>query len=413
MPDVWILNHYAQEPSGPGGTRHFSLAKHLQAQGWKAWLLAASVEHNTGRQRLADNESHRLQEVDGVSFLWLRTPTYQGNGLSRILNMLRYTVAALLPLPGRILPRPDVVLGSTVHPLAAVAGLVLARRYGVPFVFEVRDLWPETLIDMGRLSRQSVMARLLRLLERFLYQHAAAIVTLLPRAVDYIESLGIDARKVVWIPNGVEIDSYPPPAQRSDADDVFTFMYLGSLGQANGVESIIQAMAQARAAGLQNARLRIIGSGPRLAALQALSRHLGVSDCVHFEAAVAKSRVPALAAAADAFVVNLLDLPLYRFGISLNKLFDYMAAGRPVLFAGNAVNNPVREAACGVCVPADDVAAMAQGLCTLRALSVAEREAMGAAGRRHVQENYDYAVLAARLAQTLDQVRKSDAKAQS
>lgn len=412
MRNVWILNHYSQEPGGPGGTRHFSLARHLGANSWKAWLIAASVEHNTGRQRLREDEAHRLEDVDGVSFLWLKTPVYTGNGLSRVRNMLAYTWRVLAGLPGRMLPRPDVVVGSTVHPLAAVAGLLLARRYRVPFVFEVRDLWPETLIDMGRLQRNSPVAKLMRLLERWLYANAAAIVTLLPRAADYIETLGIDRNKVVWIPNGADMADFPPLPAPTGGDGL-TLMYLGSLGQANGVESIVQAMSRVKAAGGTGIRLRIIGSGPRKQALEELARSLGVDDCVSFEAPVPKSQIPALAAQADAFVVNLLDLPLYRFGISLNKLFDYMAAGRPVVFAGNPVNNPVRDSGAGRCVPADDADAMARAIMELAALSPAERLTLGEAGRRHVQDNYDYAVLAARFAAMLDQVVHSHAQARS
>ena len=106
MKQVWILNHYAQEPGGPGGTRHFHLAEHLTAHGWQASLIAASVELNTGRQRLATGERLRHERVGGIPFLWVRTPTYRGNGAGRMRNMLSYCWRVLLPWTTRKLPRP-------------------------------------------------------------------------------------------------------------------------------------------------------------------------------------------------------------------------------------------------------------------------------------------------------------------
>lgn len=403
MRRVWILNHYAQEPGGAGGTRHHSLARHLPDWGWRASLVAASVEHNTGRQRLPAGVVAQSATVDAVDYLWLATPVYKGNGFSRIRNMLVYAWRAAGRGISRELPRPDVIIGSTVHPLAALAGWWQARRLGVPFVFEVRDLWPETLIDMGLLRRRGVVARLMRTFERFLYQRAALIVTLLPRAVDYISTLGVPAGKVLWVTNGADISSFPAfpaPAPRP----VFSVMYFGSLGQANAMACIVEAMALLRARGETGIRLRIIGDGPCRAGMAADIERLGLSALVSLEPPVSKARIPELAAEADAFVLSLRDLPLYRFGISLNKLFDYLAASRPVVFAGNPVNNPVADAECGITVPPGDAAAIADALCRLRDLSPDERRAMGERGRAHVVACYDYHVLAGRLAGALDKL---------
>ena len=162
MKNVWILNHYAQEPGGAGGTRHYSLAKHLVDYGWKASIIAASVELNTGRQRLSPGEKRRLSKFGNVPFLWVRTPRYKGNGGGRMINMLMYSLRVLLPWTTRKLDRPDVIIGSSVHPFAAAAGAILARRFRVPFVFEVRDLWPQTLVDLGRLQEKSIITGWLR-----------------------------------------------------------------------------------------------------------------------------------------------------------------------------------------------------------------------------------------------------------
>lgn len=404
MPTVWILNHYAQEPGRPGGTRHYALAKHLRALGWNACIIAASVELNTGRQRLARGEKRRLESREGVHFLWLKVPVHTGNGPGRMVNMLAYALRAWMPWNLQQLPRPRVIIGSSVHPFAAWAGARLARRHGVPFVFEVRDLWPQTLIDLGRLRDGSLVARALRLLERHLYRCADRILILMPGATEYIEPLGIPRSRIVWLPNGVDISEFPyhpPPGRR---DEAFTLMYFGAHGTANGLENLIRAMAVLKDRRASPAPvLRLIGDGPMKPSLRRLAADLHL-DNVRFEDAVPKAGIPAVAAQADAFVFNLVASPVFRYGISSNKLFDFMAAGRPVIFSCQSVNNPVAEADAGITVPPDRPERLADAIATIAALSPAERERMGLNARRYVERNHDYRSLAARLAGVLNEL---------
>ena len=403
MKNVWILNHYAQEPGGAGGTRHYSLAQHLQSYGWQASVIAASVELNTGRQRLLTGEPKRLDHFGEIPFLWLRTPQHQGNGGGRMANMLAYAVRVLMPGSTRELDRPDVVVGSSVHPFAAAAGAILARRFRVPFVFEVRDLWPQTLVDLGRLRPESMVTRGLRALEKWLYQCADRIVVLLPRAVDYIEPLGISPQKIVWVPNGVELNGYPELAP-PPASDTFTLMYFGAHGQANGLSNVLKAMAELQQRpDRRHLRLRLIGDGPLKPELICLAQQLDLHN-VEFEAPVPKQQIPALAAKADAFVFNLIDTPVFKFGISSNKLFDYLAGARPIIFSCESSNNPVEEAQAGITVPPDNPAALAEAISTLAAMSRDERAAMGHAGRVYVEKHHNYDALAERFAAMLDEL---------
>lgn len=396
MKHVWILNHYAQEPGSGGGTRHFDLARCLPQHGWTASIVAAGTEHNTGRDRLSD-ESVRLDVIDDVSFLWLSTPSYQGNGAARLRNMLTYAVRAILPSAVSSLPRPDAIIGSSVHPFAGVSGYVLSRRYRVPFIFEVRDLWPETLIDMGAISERSLTARFFRALEGFLYHKAAKIITPLPRAYDYISRFRIDEAKIVWIPNGVDFHRFCN-VQPAPARETFTLMYFGAHGAANGLSNVIDAMK-----GLTNhrIRLRLIGDGPEK--MDLIKRADGMTS-ISFEPPIPKDAIPSLAAQADAFVFNLINAPVFRFGISPNKLSDFMAAARPVIFACDAINNPVLDSAAGISVAPQDPKALAQAILTMSQTTLADRNGMGQRGRQYVTENYSFDKLAEKFAATLDGV---------
>ncbi len=401
MKHVWILNHYAQEPGGAGGTRHFSLGRHLPGNGWKASVIAASTEHPTGRQRLANGENFRVDIHDGVPFLWLRTPPYAGNGTDRIRNMLAYTRAVLKNENLSRLDPPDVIIGSSVHPLAAWAGRRLARRYGVPFIFEVRDLWPQTLIDMGRLTSRHPLAVGLRWLETSLYKSADRIIVLLPKAGDYIEPLGIPRDKIIWIPNGADLDLFVP-REAPGPSDTFTLMYFGAHGGANGLETVLQAM-QIVGGDPANNRivLRLIGDGPLKPSLITIARELELKN-VRFEEPVPKNRIPEVAAEADAFVFNLIDAPVFRYGISSNKLFDFMAAQRPVLFCSASANNPIAETGAGITVPPGNPEALAAAIVEMASLPAARRREMGEAGRRYLENSHSMNLLATRLAATLN-----------
>lgn len=400
---VWMLNHYAQDPDSAGGTRHYELARGLEAHGWKAVIIASSVELNTGRQRLRRGELMRLEDRSGVTFLWLKVPPYRSNGVRRVLNMLSYTMLAFLPTAQRKLPAPDVVIGSSVHPLAAWAGCRLARRNGVPFIFEVRDLWPQTLIDMGALSSNGLPARLLRALESHLYRRAARIVVLLPRATEYIVGAGGQQDRIVWIPNGVSIGPVAPPSERG-AGDAFTLMFLGAHGRANGLSTAIDAMQILQDSGRHaSARLVLVGDGPEKPALMRQAAEMGLSN-VTFEPPVPKKLVPEKAVRADAFLFHLVPSPVFNYGVSANKLFDYMAAGRPVIFACEAGNNPIEEADAGLTVPPGDPARLAEAIATLVETPPERLREMGRHAREYVLENHAMDVLSRRLAQTLDEV---------
>ncbi|MNK55084.1 putative glycosyl transferase [compost metagenome] len=405
MKHVWILNHYAQEPNGAGGTRHFHLVDHLQNNGWHGTIIAASVDHSTGRQRLALHEERRYESFQGVPFLWVKTPEYAGNGGGRMRNMLAYAWSVLRRRTTADLARPDAVVGSSVHPFAAVAGALLARRFNVPFIFEVRDLWPQTLVDMGRLRDGALVTHVLRKLERWLYRRAARTVVLLPQAWEYIVPLGIAKDRVVWIPNGVDLSLFSSAPASQAQDGVFTLMYFGSHGQANGLDNVLQAMAELQGMPVeQRIRLRLIGDGPLKPALMAQAKALGLRNVV-FEQSVPKSQIPVVAAQADAFVIAVLDLPeLYRFGISMNKLFDYLAAERPIVMASSAVNNPVAEAGAGLTVAPAQPRALAEAIAKIAATPLVERQRMGSAGREYVEQNHGFDQLGGRLAAVLDAV---------
>lgn len=400
MKTLWIVNHHATTLEGStGGARHALLGAQLQEHGWETVVFAASSEHYSGRQRVSGWRLRADELAQGVRFRWIRVRPYSRNGLGRIINMLSFSTLLLMPRMTSGLPKPDKVIGSSVHPLAAWAALILARRHGVPFYFEIRDLWPETLIQMGALSRDGKASRALRALEKHLCSNAEKVITTMPHARDYLVLRGIPADKILWISNGVEFERFAGSPQVTGAG--LDFLYFGAFGNANALHVLLEGFAQAREGGLPaSARLRLVGQGPERENLQALVVNVGLGDVVSIEDPVPRADIPELAASADVLVVALLPLKLYEYGISLNKLFEYMASGRPILFAGRARGNPVDGR--GGVVTDCDAAGVAAGMLEIAAMSPEERAAVGSHNRDLAHEKFSFEALAARLSAALN-----------
>ena len=285
MKTLWIVNQHAALPTEPiAGARHFFLGEALTKHGWQSVIIGSSVPHGGGDRRIPGVRLQATRRYGDVLVRWLGGNRYDGNGLGRLVSMAWFTLLVASGIGVRRLPRPDAVIGSSVHPLAAAAAWVQAKRFGVPFVFEIRDLWPETLIQMGALPQEGLPARLLFALERWLCDRAVRVITTMPLAVDYLSQRGVDRSKVAWISNGVEPTSFgSPPARDSSLDDPFTFTYFGSIGQANGLSVLLEGFAEAcRRSPERNLRLRMVGEGPQVEQLRSRAPRVGDFEAGHF-----------------------------------------------------------------------------------------------------------------------------------
>lgn len=415
---IWILNHYASPPDRPAGTRHYEFGRVLAARGHEVTIFASSFSHfSRQEERLAGGERTRVEWVDGVRFVWVRTTSYTRNDIRRLRNMLSY--AAGVMLIQRRLSRPDVVVGSSVHLLAVAAAWLIGRTRGVPFVFEVRDLWPQTLIDLGALRERGAAARMLRGAERFFYHQARVVITLLPGAPEYIAGRGIAPERIAYVPNGIADGSLGENGSSHDddpGDDAATELtgrieewrragrmvagYVGSHARANGISTLVGAARELRDRGEDRIALVFVGEGPEKAACQRLAHEHDLSN-VLFWRPVSKRSVPAVLGALDVMLFAVRDVPVFEYGLSSNKLFDYLASGRPVVAACAVPGNPVIESGGGICVPPESPKAVADALIDVAALGDAGRRAIGDRGRRWVFEHHGSTVLAAQFLHAL------------
>ncbi|MFZ2491240.1 MAG: glycosyltransferase family 4 protein [Thermoanaerobaculia bacterium] len=390
--NIWILNHYAGTGTSPS-TRHYDLSRELVKRGHRVTIFAAGFNYQKlVEERLSPGETSKTEDHEGVRFVWLRTFPYLENSWRRAVNMLSYAWR-VINVAGKLDEKPDAIIGSTIHPLAAVAGYILARRKRSRFIFEVRDLWPQSLIDIGALTPRHPATWVLREMERFLYRKAQVIITLLPYADRYIAGLGVPKEKVVWIPNGADLARYENiRAYEGGTGERFTIMYLGAHGKMNALDSVIDAAEIVQQRGLARVRFVFVGGGPEKKNLIDYAQRRNVAN-VEFREIVPKNEIFKVMSEADAFVFNLEDLP-FNYGVSSNKLFDYLASARPILFSGNTANNPVSEAGAGFSLPPRSPDRLADAVSSLLMLTPEERIEMGKRGFAYMKNNHDIRQLA-------------------
>lgn len=390
---IWYVSAYDQ-PKGQS-TRTYDYSRELVALGHDVTMFCNSYCHFTHREHLQPGESWRVEHIDGIRVVWLRTHHYTNNGLGRGINMLT-NVWRLLRASGTMESQPDIVIGPSVPLLTGWGAMYLARKRKVPFIFEVRDVWPDALVDIGGLKKSSLAYGVFRLMEKQLYRRAARISSTLPYLDDHVRRAGSDPAKIVFIPNGADVSQFKSDLAYDGGGKPLVVMYVGGFGLDHDVPTIIRAAKILQDEGSEEFRFVVIGGGIRKQACEAEATDYGLKNLT-FQAPVPKSSLPNVQARADILVAAITDSPSYRFGLNLNKLCSYFASSRPVILSGNPPNDPVREAGAGLSIRAEDPAMMVRALRELLAAGPLERRRLGENGRRYAQESLSLAALGRRM----------------
>ncbi len=399
---IWIINHFATTPDAPGGTRHYDFATEMAKRGYEVTIFASNFNYMLREVRMGES-CIRPSEITGriqdspirhvnARFVWIKVFRYRKNNWRRVANMLSFALNVIAV--GFVRRSPDVIIGSSPHLFAALAAYILAKLKGSKFYLEVRDLWPQVLIDMEVAAEKSLSVVLLRWIEALLYQSADKIIVLSGGAGKYIADRGIASEKISLLPNGVYLEQFKVTENRENVrarlglTGKFVVMYTGAHGPANALDTIIQAaVIMKKSKSAANIAFVLVGDGQCKENLRQMVSENNLNN-VKMLPAVPKNSIPDLLNAADALVITLRSVDLFSYGVSPNKLFEYMASGKPILCAVNGeVASLVKTVNAGVVVEPENPAALAQA-----ALSLAENKdkcsIYGASGRKFVEENF-------------------------
>lgn len=412
--NIWILNHYALPPFLPGGTRHYDFARQLTLRGHKVTVFASSFQHVTFEDiNVTGDSDYKYVNYDGVDWCWIKTFPYKSNGWQRIVNMLSYYRKLLKVARKAENGKPDLIIGSTVHPFTPLAAIKLKNKFKVPYVFEIRDLWPQTMIDMKVWKKEDFISKFFKKIEKKSVKHAKSIIALSPLTKDYIQTEYGQGGKVNYIPNTIDLDSFDSRFKdeniaskghdtliqlREIAKDKFLLMFTGSIIISNKMEFIIDTAQKLKDHGNTEVYIAIVGNGQERKRLEKvlIDKQL---DNIKFYDPVPKDMVPHLLNITDALLLIQGDV---MWG-SMNKLFDYMAAKKPIVSAISANhNNPLLEIDESLCVKDFNSDQLKDILIDLTKRSKEDLEKISAKFRHKVEKEHDIKDLALKLESILN-----------
>jgi Glycosyltransferase len=405
---ILLINHYAGSPQLGMEFRPYYMAREWQKSGHEVLIVGATFSHLRKRQPQPSDEV-----IDGVHYRWVNTNAYKGNGIGRIRSMfsfvwqLKYRYKKILA--GFV---PDIVIASSTYPLDNYPAKKIARHYGAKYIYEIHDLWPLSPMELGGYSPKHPFIRVMQRAEDFAYANVDAVVSMLPKAIDHAEERGLPREKFYYVPNGIVEDDWekpePLPAEHAEliarlkSENKFLVGFAGAHGIANSLQSIIDAVNKLES---QNVSLVLVGTGQEKDNLINYVAKNNIKN-VFFLPPVSKFAVPSFLKEMDVLYIGLQNQSLFRFGISPNKMFDYMMASKPIIQAINAGNNLVREADCGYDVEPENVNDIAEAILKLQNLSSEELVRLGANGHEFVIKNHTYSVLANKFVNVFEKLLK-------
>ncbi len=353
---IWTFVDYNMLPVHGTLNRHYSLGRALTENGDDVTVFVGSHPHNTNLQLIEGKEKYRIFQEKPFLWVLIKTLNYEGSKIKRIISMLWYYKNA--KAAARHFEKPDVIIGSSAHPFCAVLANKLAGKYGVKSIVEIRDLWPESIVAMGIAKKTNPVIRILYFFERKIYERADAVIFTFEGGYDYIRMKGWDnsipQSKVFYINNGIDINDFDKNRKENElADDdlnsgKFLVTYTGAIKLANGLDKLVDC---AKLLLEKNDILFLIyGDGDFRAELEERCKRENITN-VRFKGKVDKKYIPYILSRSSLNLLNYntaATAGLYRFGSSQNKLFDYLASGKPVISNTKINYDVIEKYHCGV-----------------------------------------------------------------
>jgi glycosyltransferase involved in cell wall biosynthesis len=395
--NILYLDNYAGNLKYGRSFRPHYLGKEWLKNGHKLLVVGGTYSHLRYKQPEADYEI-----IDGIEYLWLKTPQYQGNGVKRALSMFSFMFQVFKDRKKILkLMKPDVIICSSVHMLDSFPGLYFKKKTKAKMVFELHDVWPMTLVELGGMSNYHPFVLTLKFAEWFTYKFSDKVVSILPETYKHMKKFGVKEENFCKVPNGIDLEDWEnkedlPESLNNLIESLkgkFVIGYAGSHAISNDLETPILAAKQLEA---ENISFIFVGDGQEKENLVKFAKESNVTN-IHFYGKISKRAVPNFLCKVDANYIGIKQQPLYTYGISPNKIFDYMYAGKPIIQAIDAANNLTKDACCGVSLVGGDVDALVKACIELKNLPEAKLKELGQNGKEYVLANHNYAKLADRF----------------
>ncbi|MEC3940320.1 glycosyltransferase family 4 protein [Enterococcus mundtii] len=353
--NIYILNHYATDMYFNEGGRHLWFAQKLKENGYNPIVFCASTTHNSNKEYFQE-EHYKIKYFESIPFVFIKCAKYNTNGFSRINNMFDFYrgIISLRKIDLGI-PNPDVIYASSVHPLTLVAGIRLAKFFGVECISEVRDLWPESIVAYSRLTKKNPVIRLLYQGEKWIYKKSDKVIMTWEGGYDYVLDQGwnnLPASKFFHINNGVILKDFDSNIERNVYKDkilsdknYINIVYTGSIRKVNNLDFILDV---AKKLSQENNKIRFLmyGSGDEVSKIKKRINDENIFNALYM-GKVEKKYIPSILSQATINLLHNQSTILDKYGQSQNKLFEYLAAGKPILQTYTTNYSVIEKYSCG------------------------------------------------------------------
>lgn len=409
---IWIMNHYAGSMYVDKGGRHYSFCKYLKRLGHEPIVFCSNAKHDSNAEQYYTDAHlwhlHLAEEIN-TPYIFIKSRPYANNGKARVMNMIDFfrNVKKAAKELTRQYGSPDIIYASSVHPLTLVAGIQLAKKYKVKCICEVRDLWPESLIDYGMVSKSSLIVFILRRLEKWIYTHANSLIFTMEGGYDYIIDQGWDKAiprsKVFHINNGVDLEAFDYNAKNYTYEDIdidnkniYKVIYTGSIRKANGSLLMLpEVAAELARKGRSDIEILIFGTGDYVDHFMSICEEKGINNLV-YKGFVKKYLIPCILHKGDVNLLNCYSTAIGKYGSSQNKLFEYLASGKPILSGEDDKYSIISNRNCGISKHFDNASEIADAIIYL----VDHKNDYPHI--REVGEEYDYKILTHKLLRIME-----------
>jgi len=400
---VWLVSQNTYSPKMNAGTRHYGMGKVLHKNGVQLIIFTSSFNHKKLEETVKYKffSLYKIEHIDGVQFVWIRCLSYfRNDGFRRLLSMLLFSISVVLvSFFSKKFKKPEAIIGSTPTLIPAFFTSLIASIKRLPFLLEVRDLWPETIVQLDPSKKNNPLIKVFYWMETYCYKKAVRIAGLLPGIPNYLNNIepGL-SNKFFWLPNGVERDQLSnKPILNSNVENL---VYAGALSKGNSVITILEAADLLKD---KNLKFHLYGSGDEKQQLLAYKEQNNLEN-VFFHEPLPKNQIFNVLESADILLGSMKKSNLYQYGISQNKIYDYMGAGKPIVFGSEAYNDPVSEANAGFTFLPEDPKEMANAIMKVVNMDLSERLKMGNNGKFFLKKGHSFDVLGNRLLGVLKEI---------
>lgn len=415
--NVWFFHHYATPPTLNGFTRPYNFAVNMKGENYKTTVFAASYLHFSDINLISDKTQYFEEKHSEVSFVYINTPSSAKNTLARIKNMAAYfkNLFSVAKKYSDKHGKPDIIIASSPHPLAMIAGIKIAKKLNVPCICEIRDLWPEAIFAFGKTKETSILGKILVAGEHWIYKKADGLIFLKEGDTDYlkerkwtIEQGGkIDLDKCFYINNGVDIGAFKRQINENILQDEdllsgkFNVVYTGAIRPVNNVGNILDTARLLKEN--TNIQFLIYGDGNQLDNLKKRVNDEGLTN-VKIKGYIDKKFIPYVLSRSS---VNILNYSQNQYnwsrGNSSNKLFEYMASGKPVISTVKMGYSIIDKYNCGIELKDSTPTELADAILIIKNMPENEYNILSE-NAENGAENFDYKKLTQNLINVIENV---------